>query len=197
MYNLSKKEGFTLLEVLIAVAVSSVIIVGLMTAFWRGTMAWERVEGLTGLTSDVEFMDTILSTDLENAVELPDKDKIIKFSDDQKKITFFSLKRLKEEKVPHIYKVSYKLVKGEKNSNLYNLKRASQKINSSKDLDYKTIIDNLYGENIKFQEDGTLVKLFNEQEKVDGKNIKELRVNTGKKENVVFTPKVVYVFNKL
>lgn len=206
MYNLFKKQGFTLLEVLIAVAISSVIIVGLMLAFWRGSMVWERVKEVTGLTSNIEFTGSILKADLENAIKLPKGSGIdnFKFIEEGKKIIFFSLKRLKKDKVPRIYKVGYELEKVEDSSKLYNLKRASHKITSMEELEYKfssseykKLIDNLYGKNIKFR--GTLfggvLKLCSQKEK-EGEIIEELSVRAEDNKNIVFPPKVIYIFNE-
>lgn len=158
---LDNKKGFTLLEVILAITISAVIVIGLMTSFWRGVGVWKKTKGMITLTSDFRFFVDVLDSDLENAVKIPETLLVKSFfvEEDGKSIIFFVLKRLKDNKVAHIYKTQYKLSKSTENAeeDMFILNRASKEIKKTEDVnyefksaDFRVISSNLQGPDLKF-----------------------------------------------
>lgn len=210
-FNPLIKEGFTLIEVLLAVAISAVIIISLTTAFWRGLDAWNRTKHLTKLSGDFRFGMDVLQKELENSIKLPLNVKVDSFSISKNgdRMTFFTLKRLKEDKIPHIYKVSYHLVKNPTNLlNSFILKRASKEMKNFDDLsyefkpsDYKQLMTQLTGEKLKFQGSlfGGIIKICEKKIKKEDekkKILERIRLMRKGQQQIIFPGKTIYVFTR-
>jgi len=198
-----EKHAFTLIEVLLAVSISSVIVLALAITFWRGSDTWKRTKNLTKLSNDLCFALDILEMDLNNAIKLPSELNSESFliSEDGKKISFFTLKRLKYQKVPHIYKVSYRLLKD--TSDLFLLERADLKIeNFNKvfyefsNLEYRRLISNLSQNDLEFNGFvfGEIVKLCQAQtEDGDKDYLGSIRLMQKEQKEIIFPCKNIYV----
>lgn len=217
--NRLTKTGFTLIEILLAIGISAIIIVGITSAFWRGSDAWKRAKGLTRLSGDLDFGMDILQTELRNAIRLPEsiEKELEEFgyresffiSDDKKSMTFFTLKRFKEDKLPHIYKVSYRL-KSDNSGDYFILQRASTEgreirnfdaliSNQFAPSDYKDLVTHLTGEELKFHGSlfGGIFKLCEQEVKEENgnkKRIEKIRFIIEEQQEIVFPSKIIYVF---
>jgi len=217
----SPLTGFTLIEVVLAVGLSAIIMIGLTVSFWSGSNVWKRTRGMTELSGNLRFAMDVLNTDLYNAIKLPQQTGVASFSisGDGKELIFFTVKRLKHQQVSHIYKVNYKLIEDSNSlGEPFVLKRASKEINNFTELhhefdpeDYNTLVSGLTGEELKFRGSifGNVMKLCHTQlERIDSdeilieiiKLIREEQVKgeqVGKEqEEIIFPCKVFYDFTQ-
>ncbi len=89
----SRRDGFTLIELIISIAILSIITVIIGAAFHLGIQAWEKGEKETGDAQQLRVLSSLLSQQLKSiypyTIKMEDKDEeVVMFKGEPDSITF-------------------------------------------------------------------------------------------------------------
>ena len=107
---MTKRRGFTFIELLIAVSIFAVVAIALYSTFFAGISVWRRSGPDGSVYQDVKFAFDDIAKDLKNAVYLSgDEESIFIFSGSAEEIAFITLEPTfsEEDTGRELVKVAY------------------------------------------------------------------------------------------
>ncbi|MDD2751645.1 MAG: type II secretion system protein GspJ [Candidatus Omnitrophica bacterium] len=92
-----KRRGFTLIEVLLAVSLSAVIVLGVYSALQTGILSYEKQESAAGIYQTAKVILNRMETDLKNSYIYMQSDSRFKGSKAQSFMDFFTVSEIFEK----------------------------------------------------------------------------------------------------
>lgn len=104
-------QGFTFIELMIAVSIFAVVSVAIYATFNSGLSAWKKAEQSQNICQDVRLALEKMALDLENAVIYSPDPEFSNFEGKNNKISFYSLKEVFQTIPSHLElrKITYAL----------------------------------------------------------------------------------------
>jgi len=129
--------GFTMIELLIAVLIFSIIASVVYSVFSTGTSVWRRTKDATQISMTINSVLEDLAKELRAAVKYAGKDASLEFTGEKDKIYFCSLSDTvtDEGQYKEIYRISYYADSGEETETLDLFKRKASLIKGGFEID--------------------------------------------------------------
>lgn len=121
--KISVLKGFTLVELLIAISISSVIFLSLYSAFHTGVLGFNKIDSAFEAYQTARIIFSRIESDLKASFSYPDKSSPnnSRFKGAKDSLEFFSIvNTFKEAEIfPYFSKIKYEFINGELKRSLY------------------------------------------------------------------------------